>query len=109
MIKAWMIGIVVLILAALAGLTLLNTWDTLQQRSRGTERPAQRSWAQPVPTWQGMVAVEPLRRMGGMRPHACPHEDGDPAARLHRHAVPCIWQNPRTQKMYYVSSVEYLD
>lgn len=33
----------------------------------------------------------------------CPYEDGDPSG------WPCLWINPRTQKIYYVSSHEYWD
>lgn len=109
MIKAWMYKVLALVIAALIGLALLASWDSLQARSRGTERPVERSHVQPVPVWSGVIAPEPLGRMGGLRPHMCPYEDGDPVARTLGHAVPCIWQNPRTGKTYYVSSAEYLD
>lgn len=33
----------------------------------------------------------------------CPYEDGDPSG------WPCLWINPRTQLIYYVSSREYWD
>lgn len=46
-----------------------------------------------------MVAPEPNRRMGAMRPAACPAEDGD--------KVGCLWQHPRTGIIYYVAPEQY--
>lgn len=54
-------------------------------------------------TWAGSVFPEPLGRMAGVRLHMCPQEDGDPSTR------PCVWQDPDTDRIYYVDSTEYLD
>lgn len=118
----------VLLLAAVAGLAILANWDAMSQRARdprpapslqhGVQPPAEQNASvrgsegaveAPVAQRQTLIAPEPLGRMGGLRPAACPYEDGDPEAWLHGHAWPCIWQNPRTGKTYYVDSVEYLD
>lgn len=109
MIKSWMIKVLVMVLAVVAGLALLANWDGLRERAQHPRGLTLRSASQPVQTWAGAISPELMGRMGGMRPHMCPHEDGDPLAMLVGHLVPCVWQNPRTRKLYYVSSVEYLD
>jgi hypothetical protein len=102
-------NILIIIAAIVAGGALAANWDNLQGAADSVHAPATRgvttqrvAYAEPL---QRLVPAFPqaLGRMAGVRLHECPYEDGDPSGRA------CLWQNPRTGKTYYVSSVEYLD
>lgn len=107
-----------MLLAAAFAAWLSANWAQVSEKARqpkpthslqqgvqpGGNPPLQRqSTSDPVPQWAGLVAPEPLGRLAGVRLHLCPQEDGDRSTR------PCVWQNPRTGRMYYVDSSEYLD
>lgn len=103
----WIIVKGAAILAAIAvALTVLANWGTLQERARSNGAPGthlQVAYAQQPATRALTLFPEPLGPMGGMRPHECPHEDGDPSGR------PCVWTDYPTGRGYFVDSAEYLD
>lgn len=109
------VRIAVLVVAAVLGLLLLLNWETLSERARGDRGNGApqitlvTSEARIPATRSLPLFPEPLGRMGGLRPHACPHEDGDPLARQRGYAVPCVWTNPRTGLGYFIDSAEYLN
>lgn len=98
------IKVALIVGAILTGLILLNSWDTLSERARGGKAlqiTLQAAYGQPPVSRTIPLFPEPLGRMGGLRPHECPYEDGDPSGR------PCVWTD-WTGKGYFVDSVEYL-
>lgn len=98
--KRILIRVGVIVVAALIGLWLGNSWVRLSERA---QHPEKRSSATETRQRLTVVAPDRMGRMGNLRPTWCPHEDGDPML------YGCIWQNPRTGKTYYVDSVEYRD
>lgn len=100
------IKVALIVGAILAGLILLNSWDTLSERARGGKAlqvTLVTSEASTPATRTLPLFPEPLGRMGGLRPHECPHEDGDPSGR------PCVWTDGPTGRGYFIDSAEYLN
>jgi hypothetical protein len=100
------IRVVAAVVAIATALWCLANWGTLQERARGNGDPGvhlQVVYAQQPATRALVLFPEPLGPMGGMRPHECPHEDGDPSGR------PCVWTDYPTGRGYFIDSTEYLD
>lgn len=93
--------IAVILVAALVGFALLLAWPAMSERAQGA--PVLQQGTQVATPRHMLLMPEPNRRMGGLRPAACPVEDSDPSGQW------CVWTNPRTGKSFYVSPVDHVN